>query len=93
MTQSTRTAPPTGTGAATTHGVVDAAAVALLVPVAVARRVLPDRGLPVYLGAGALAIVGVVDWPVAVAACLGYSAIKRWTGPGREPGRDRDALH
>lgn len=86
MAQSTRSSPSAGTGPATTQRIVDIAAGALLLPVAVARRVLPDRELPVYLGAGALAVAGVVDWPVAVAAGLGYSAIKRWGGHRREPG-------
>ncbi|MBB5156051.1 hypothetical protein [Saccharopolyspora phatthalungensis] len=50
---------------------------AILVPVDVARRVLPENGLPVYLGIGALALVDLIDWPVAVAACLGYYVLKR----------------
>jgi hypothetical protein len=62
-------------------GVADQIAGVALFPLAVARRVLPDRELPVYLGVGALAAVGAVEWPVAVAAGLGYAALKRW-GPG-----------
>ncbi|MEU5853177.1 hypothetical protein [Saccharopolyspora shandongensis] len=53
-------------------------ATAILVPVDVARRVLPENGLPVYLGIGALALVDLIDWPVAVAAGLGYYVLKRW---------------
>lgn len=51
---------------------------ALLLPVRVADRVLPDRELPVYLAAGALAAVGVLEWPVALAGGLGYAALRRW---------------
>lgn len=67
------------------HGqpVAEAVAGVVLLPVAVARRVLPERELPVYLGVGALAVVGIVDWPVAVAAGLGYAALKRW-GPAEK---------
>lgn len=58
---------------------------AVLFPVAVAQRVLPERDLPVYLGAGALAVAGLIDWPVAVAAGLGYAALKRWRRPPATP--------
>jgi hypothetical protein len=68
----------------------------VLLPVSVARRVLPDRELPVYLGVGALAAVGVLEWPVAAAAGLGYAALKRWgphswraAGSGAGQGRAR----
>lgn len=54
---------------------------AMLFPVAVARRVLPEHDLPVYLGMGALAIAGLIDWPVAAAAGIGYAALKRWGKP------------
>ncbi|WP_190814975.1 hypothetical protein [Saccharopolyspora pogona] len=53
-------------------------AAAILIPVDVARRVLPENGLPIYLGIGALALVDLIDWPVAVAAGLGYYVLKRW---------------
>ncbi|HEX5496127.1 MAG TPA: hypothetical protein VFX70_16285 [Mycobacteriales bacterium] len=75
---------------------------AVRLPIDVARRVLPDRELPIYLTVGALAVVGVIDWPVAAAAGLGYAALRRWggkrprpnaaTGPrqrGGEPAEDR----
>ncbi len=73
------------------EGLADSVAAVVLLPVAVARRVLPDRELPVYLGAGALAIAGVVDWPVAVAAGLGYAAVRRWTGRGEAVTSGADA--
>jgi hypothetical protein len=53
---------------------------AVLLPVAVARQVLPQNSLPVYLGIGALAVAGAVEWPVAAAAGVGYAALRRW-GP------------
>lgn len=51
------------------------------VPVGQARRVLDKKGgLPVYLGAGALAVVGALEWPVAAGVGLGYAGLRRW-GP------------
>src|SRR5688572_4278757 len=48
------------------------------VPVAVARWAAPRREeVPVYLGAGALAIVGALEWPVAAAVGVGYAALRR----------------
>ncbi|PVZ06353.1 hypothetical protein [Actinomycetospora cinnamomea] len=41
------------------------------------REQLP-RPVPVYLGIGALAVTGVVSWPVAVAAGCGYAALRHW---------------
>jgi hypothetical protein len=60
------------------NGPAEAIADAVLLPVNVARRVLPDRGLPVYLGIGALIVADVIEWPVAVAAGLGYVVLKGW---------------
>jgi hypothetical protein len=51
---------------------------ALTAPLAVAQRVLPDNPVPVALGAGALALAGLIDWPVAAAIGLGYVALRRW---------------
>ncbi|MCW2534969.1 MAG: hypothetical protein JWQ26_668 [Modestobacter sp.] len=51
---------------------------ALTAPLAVAQRVLPDSPVPVVLGAGALALVGLIEWPVAAAMGLGYFALRRW---------------
>jgi hypothetical protein len=46
-----------------------------------ARHVLDRRGgLPAYVGTGALAVVGVLEWPVAVGVGAGYAALRRW-GP------------
>ena len=56
----------------------DQLADALTAPLAVAQRVLPDSPVPVALGAGALALVGVIEWPVAAAIGLGYVALRRW---------------
>lgn len=50
------------------------AARAAAVPVATARRVLPAQGgLPLYAGLGALAVAGVLSWPVAVGVIIGYA--------------------
>jgi hypothetical protein len=51
---------------------------ALTTPLAVAQRVLPDNPVPVALGAGALALAGLIEWPVAAAIGLGYVALRRW---------------
>lgn len=55
----------------------NAAHVALL-PVSVARQVLPAKGgLPLYLGLGALGAFGVLEWPVAVGIGAGYAILRR----------------
>ena len=56
------------------------------VPVTGARRVL-DRagGLPAYVGAGLLAAAGVIHWPVAAGAGVGYAALRRWGADLPEP--------
>ncbi|MHC1557862.1 hypothetical protein ACR9E3_02840 [Actinomycetospora sp. C-140] len=41
------------------------------------RSRLP-RPVPIYLGLGALAVTGVLSWPVAVAAGCGYAAFRHW---------------
>ncbi|GAA3785031.1 hypothetical protein [Streptomyces chiangmaiensis] len=47
------------------------------VPVATARRVLPAKGgLPLYAGLGALAVVGALEWPVAVGIGIGYALLR-----------------
>ena len=38
----------------------------------------PANPVPIYLGVAALAVTGVVSWPVAVAAGCGYAAFRRW---------------
>ena len=51
-----------------------------------ARRVLDSRGgLPAYVGTGALAVAGVLEWPVAVGVGAGYAALRRWGGRLPEP--------
>lgn len=57
---------------------LDRLASALTVPVAVAQRVLPRSPVPVALGAGALLLAGIVEWPVAGALGLGYLALRGW---------------
>ena len=73
--------PTTDEDAAEGPGLADQIAGAVLLPVEVARRVLPEHGAPVYLGIGALVIVDLIDWPVAVASGLGYFLLKRWRTP------------
>ncbi|NXY95430.1 hypothetical protein HYE82_13740 [Streptomyces sp. BR123] len=54
------------------------AANAAMLPVAVARQVLPaKKGLPLYLGLGVLAAADVLDWPVAIGIGLGYAVLRR----------------
>jgi hypothetical protein len=57
-----------------------AAAVAAA-PVAVTRQVLAAKGgLPLYAGLGGLALVGIIDWPVAAAAGAGYGLAMESSG-------------
>jgi hypothetical protein len=54
-------------------------------PVAAARRVLGAKGgLPLYAGLGGLALVGVLEWPVAVAAGAGYGLARFWADLDRQ---------
>ncbi|WP_312005214.1 hypothetical protein [Streptomyces sp. B1866] len=49
-----------------------------LLPMAVARRVLPaKRGWPLYAGLGVLGVAEVIEWPVAVGIGVGYAALRR----------------
>lgn len=62
--------------------VASGAADVALLPVAVARQVLPaKRGLPLYLGLGALGAAEVLDWPVAVGIGVGYAVLRRAAPP------------
>lgn len=55
----------------------EAAARAVALPIATARRVLPARGgLPLYLGLGALGVAGVLEWPVALGVGVGYAVLR-----------------
>lgn len=68
-------------------GVATGAVNAALLPVAVAREVLPAKGgLPLYLGLGALGATEVLEWPVAVGIGVGYAVLRR-TGPPAPDGR------
>lgn len=50
------------------------------------RQATDSRGgLPVYVGAGAAAVVGVIGWPAAAAVGVGYAALRRWGGQLPEP--------
>ncbi|MFL6114389.1 MAG: hypothetical protein ACJ786_23965 [Catenulispora sp.] len=57
-------------------------AAAKLPIVAGREAVRTAHGLPAYVGVGALAVAGVVEWPVAAAAGAGVAVLRRW-GPGR----------
>jgi hypothetical protein len=50
-----------------------------------ARQVLPKDGLPKYAGIGALAVIGLIDWPVAAAAGAGYALARLTSRPGPQP--------
>jgi hypothetical protein len=59
--------------------VLSTAAAAAAAPVAAARRVLAAKGgLPLYAGLGGLALAGIIDWPVALAAGTGYGLARFW---------------
>ncbi|MEU8568793.1 hypothetical protein AB0C51_10585 [Streptomyces pathocidini] len=63
-------------------GVANEAVNAAMVPVAVAREVLPAKGgLPLYLGLGAMGVIGVLEWPVAVGIGVGYAVLRSKDGP------------
>jgi|NGEPerStandDraft_6_1074524.scaffolds.fasta_scaffold10329_3 biotin transporter BioY len=71
-------APTTATTPARRSGTLDQAATVLTAPLALAQRMLPASPVPVALGAGALALAGAVDWPLAGAIGLGYLALRGW---------------
>ncbi|MBV9445703.1 MAG: hypothetical protein JO345_07390 [Streptosporangiaceae bacterium] len=54
------------------------------VPIEVARQVLPKGGLPMYAGIGALAVIGMIDWPVAAAAGAGYAFARLTRGASQQ---------
>jgi hypothetical protein len=59
--------------------VLSTVAAAAAAPVAAARRVLATKGgLPLYVGLGGLALAGIIDWPVALAAGTGYGLARFW---------------
>jgi hypothetical protein len=94
-TQSGRTAASTSRGTRATAGSghdgkangleelrTTATAAARLPLVAGREAIRTAHGLPAYLGVGALAVAGVVEWPVAAAAGAGVAALRRW-GPAK----------
>lgn len=78
--------PGTGPGPAAASAdqqLVNAAVGAVTLPVTVVKKVATaQNGLPAYLAVGGLAVVGVLEWPVAAVAGLGLAALRRW-GPLR----------
>ncbi|MBT2505700.1 hypothetical protein J7I98_07240 [Streptomyces sp. ISL-98] len=74
--------------------VASGAANAVLLPFAVARRVLPAKGgLPLYLGLGALGAADIIDWPVAIGIGVGYAVLRPGStdtgkGPGTGPSKE-----
>jgi len=58
---------------------------AVLVPLQVARSVLPSSRTPVVLGVAALGLLGLLDWPAALGIGLGWEALRRW-GPDAAAG-------
>ncbi|MFH7339032.1 hypothetical protein [Streptomyces sp. KHY 26] len=58
--------------------VAHAAQTAVTLPIAAAQRILPAKGgLPLYAGLGALALAGVLEWPVAAGIGIGYAVLRR----------------
>ena len=54
-------------------------------PIAAAGRVLAIKGgLPLYAGLGGLALAGIIDWPVALAAGAGYGLARFWASLDRQ---------
>lgn len=50
---------------------------AVLLPMALARRILPAKhGLPLYAGLGLLGATDVIEWPVAVGIGVGYAVLR-----------------
>jgi hypothetical protein len=50
---------------------------AALLPVALARRILPAKhGLPLYAGLGLLGATDVIEWPVVVGIGVGYAVLR-----------------
>ncbi|MBP8538299.1 hypothetical protein [Streptomyces sp. MK37H] len=46
-------------------------------PIRTARRMLPAKGgQPLYLGLGAMGLAGVLEWPIAVGAGVGYAVLR-----------------
>jgi hypothetical protein len=77
-----RGAPASGAGSGAELGrtpdLAEGVAEALLTPLRVAGRLVPSSRTSVVLGVAALTVVGALDWPAAIAAGLGYEALRRW---------------
>jgi hypothetical protein len=87
---SSGTTPPVTLRVPSLDRVATGALNAALVPVALARQVLPaKRGLPLYLGLGALGAADVLEWPVAIGIGVGYAVLRRGegvlAGPPKQP--------
>jgi hypothetical protein len=58
--------------------VASGAANAVLLPLAVARQVIPAKGgLPLYVGLGVLGAADILEWPVAIGIGIGYAVLRR----------------
>jgi hypothetical protein len=58
--------------------VASGAANAVLLPLAVARQVIPAKGgLPLYVGLGVLGATDILEWPVAIGIGIGYAVLRR----------------
>ena len=60
-------------------------AAVLVLPFTVVEGLLPRRPVPVALGASALALGGVLDWPAAAAIGLGWLAVRGWARDRSRP--------
>jgi len=82
MSNPTNTSPDGQAGTANrSPSRTDQLAGVLTAPVALAQRLLPASPTPVALATGALALAGLVEWPVAAALGLGYLALRGWRTP------------
>ncbi len=75
---SPQSAEPNPAGTTGSTPALDQLATILNAPVTLAQRVLPNSPVPVALGASALLLAGIVEWPVAGALGLGYLALRNW---------------
>lgn len=74
----TRQAGGQQSGDSTTEPATTDVGALITAPLDAVRKVMPDSSVPVFLGAGALALGGVIEWPVVGAVGLGYFALRRW---------------
>lgn len=76
------TAPAAARSDDTGTGVVAQVADVATASVRATRRLLPGR-VPAVLGAGALLVAGVIDFPALLAGGLAYEALRRWEPAAR----------